>query len=40
MLIDPEDRDLVEAMLVVDQDALALNQDGVVDGVPCDCESR
>jgi hypothetical protein len=34
VLIDPDHVDVVETMLVVDQDLLALGQDRVVGGVP------
>jgi len=39
VLIDPDHGDAVEAARVVDQDVLALGQDGVVGGVPRDPES-
>jgi hypothetical protein len=39
VLVDPDDTDTVEASDVVDQRPLALGQNGVIGGVPGDCQT-
>src|SRR5699024_8116727 len=39
VLIDPDDLHVVESVLVIDEDPLALGEHGVVGGVPRDAES-